>query len=182
MTFSNQDTNFDMIVCVFSRSFLVFLCRILHQPCQVCNCGCIYHGFAVHFGHYNEVRATPFPMFCAQSAACLHLGLRPIFSLRSEALLSIIPSIDFDNSCFGAFGSLIMWQRKLIVGIKLLVFLLTCALAILSSFFSYSIRSNCCVIMQICQFFDDFCSPVALAITFILCTAIRFVSSASYRN
>ena len=67
--------------------------------------------------------------------------LRPTLSLRSEALLAIVPSIDFDCRCFGAFDSLIMWQRKLVIGMKLTVFILTCALAIVSSFYSYSIRS-----------------------------------------
>lgn len=55
-------------------------------------------------------------------------------------MLSIAPTIDFNNKCFAAFKSMMMWQRKLLAGIKLLLFLLTCALAIVSSFLSYNIR------------------------------------------
>ena len=60
----------------------------------------------------------------------------------SEALLSVVPSTDFDCRGCSAFDSAIMWQRKLLVGLKALVFLLACALAIVSSVFSYSVRSS----------------------------------------
>jgi hypothetical protein len=33
-----------------------------------------------------------------------------------------------------------MWQRKLLAGLKALLFLLACALAVVSSVYSYSLR------------------------------------------
>lgn len=89
-------------------------------------------------------------------------------------MLSVVPTIDLNNKCFAAFKSMMMWQRKLLAGIKLLLFLLTCALAIVSSFFSYNIRSAA----SLCDpnhfnLLKYVCSPVALAIALILCTALR---------
>jgi hypothetical protein len=139
----------------------------------------VYHSSRIHFGatghggHVHKVKPLNFPQ---TSPFPPRYTLNPCpRCCRSEALLSIAPSIDFDNKCCNAFSSTIMWQRKLLIGLKALVFILTCVLAIVSSFFTYNVRSSARAARPHSQFHWLFCSPAALAIAFILCTALRSV-------
>jgi hypothetical protein len=87
--------------------------------------------------------APPLPLYCANFCAP-----SPTPRRRSEALLSIVPSMDFDSGYCSAFSAATLWQRKLLAGLKALALLLTCALAVVSSFFTYSVRlaarAACC--------------------------------------
>jgi hypothetical protein len=105
-----------------------------------------YFSAASYCSFVYEVRAHPLSVLVApQLLFHLHrftAAAPPTLRFSSETLLSIVPTIDLDIKCCSAFESTIMWQRKLLISLKAMFFILTCALAVASSMFSYNIRSR----------------------------------------